>query len=107
MERIRRVCPGDEERLAYVQTESWKSAFREIVPAEILAECTELEPARAMYRRLLSEGFGNGYLLELDGKAHCIAWWSEARDEDDGRLRGADLYPTRFRKTGAGATAAQ
>ena len=82
MERIRRVCPGDEERLAYVQTESWKSAFREIVPAEILAECTELEPARAMYRRLLSEGFGNGYLLELDGKAHCIAWWSEARDED-------------------------
>ena len=52
MERIRRVCPGDEERLAYVQTESWKSAFREIVPAEILAECTELEPARAMYRRL-------------------------------------------------------
>ena len=44
MERIRRVCPGDEERLAYVQTESWKAAFREIVPAEILAKCTELEP---------------------------------------------------------------
>lgn len=82
MERIRRVCPGDEERLAYVQTESWKAAFREIVPAEILAKCTELEPARAMYRHLLNERFGNGYLLELDSKAHCIAWWSEARDED-------------------------
>ena len=82
MERIRRVCPGDEDRLAYVQTESWKAAFREIVPAEILAECTELEPARAMYRRLLNDDFGNGYLLELDSKAHCIAWWSEARDED-------------------------
>ena len=82
MERIRRVCPGDEERLAYVQTESWKAAFREIVPAEILAKCTELEPARAMYRHLLNERFGNGYLLELDSKAHCIAWWSEARDVD-------------------------
>ena len=82
MEQIRTVRPGDEERLAYVQTESWKAAFREIVPAEILAECTALEPAIAMYRRLLNERFGNGYLLELDGKAHCIAWWSEARDED-------------------------
>ena len=82
MERTRRVCPGAEERLAYVQTESWKAAFREIVPAEILAKCTELEPARAMYRHLLNERFGNGYLLELDSKAHCIAWWSEARDED-------------------------
>ena len=82
MEQIRTVRPGDEERLAYVQTESWKAAFREIVPAEILAECTALEPAIAMYRRLLNERFGNGYLLELDGKAHCIAWWSEARDKD-------------------------
>ena len=82
MECIRHVCPGDEECLAYVQTESWKAAFREIVPAEILVECTAFEPAVAMYRRLLSEGFGNGYLLELDGKAHCIAWWSEARDAD-------------------------
>lgn len=82
MEQIRTVRPGDEERLAYVQTESWKAAFQEIVPAEILAECTALEPAIAMYRRLLNERFGNGYLLELDGKAHCIAWWSEARDKD-------------------------
>ena len=82
MEQIRTVRPGDEERLAYVQTESWKAAFREIVLAEILAECTALEPAIAMYRRLLNERFGNGYLLDLDGKAHCIAWWSEARDED-------------------------
>ena len=73
MERIRHVCPGDEECLAYVQTESWKAAFREIVPAEILVECTAFEPAVAMYRRLLSEGFGNGYLLEPDGKAHCNA----------------------------------
>ena len=25
-------------------------------------------------------GFWNGYLMELDGKPHCIAWWSAARD---------------------------
>ena len=34
MEQIRTVRPGDEERLAYVQTESWKAAFREIVQHE-------------------------------------------------------------------------
>ena len=80
MEQIRNVRPGDEDSLAYVQTESWKAAFREIVPADILAECTALESTAAMYRRILDEGFGNGYLMELDGKPHCIAWWSAARD---------------------------
>jgi GNAT superfamily N-acetyltransferase len=80
MEQIRNVRPGDEDSLAYVQTESWKAAFREIVPADILAECTALESTAAIYRRILDEGFGNGYLMELDGKPHCIAWWSVARD---------------------------
>lgn len=80
MEQIRNVRPGDEDSLAYVQTESWKAAFREIVPADILAECTALESTAAMYRRILAERFGNGYLMELDGKPHCIAWWSVARD---------------------------
>ena len=48
MEQIRNARPGD----AYVQTESWKAAFREIVPADILAECTALESTAAMYRRI-------------------------------------------------------
>ena len=61
MEQIRNVRPGDEDSLAYVQTESWKAAFREIVPADILAECTALESTAAIYRRILDEGFGNGY----------------------------------------------
>ena len=32
---IRRVKAGDEEILAYIQTESWKEAFKEIVPADL------------------------------------------------------------------------
>ena len=35
-----------------------------------------------MYRRLLVAGKGHGYILELDGKPHCIAWWDAARDAD-------------------------
>lgn len=80
--QIRKVRAGDERALAYVQTESWKAAFKEIVPADLLSKCTQLERATAMYKRLLAEQKGNGYMLELDGKPHCIAWWDAARDAD-------------------------
>ena len=56
---IRRVKAGDENSLAYVQTESWKEAFREIVPADILSQCTEIERAAEMYKMLLAENKGN------------------------------------------------
>ncbi len=79
---IRRVQPGDEHTLAYIQTESWKAAFRSILAPDVLARCTEIGRAEDMYRRLLAENKGNGYLLFLDGAPHCIAWWDAARDAD-------------------------
>ena len=82
MVHIRRAQSGDEETLARIQTESWKAAFAGIVPAELLAQCTNVERAEKMYARLLAERRGNGYILELGGKAHCIAWWDAAKDDD-------------------------
>ena len=82
MVQIRRAQNGDDETLARIQTESWKAAFTGIVPAELLTQCTSLERAGKMYARLLSERRGNGYILELDGKVHCIAWWDAAKSED-------------------------
>lgn len=79
---IRKVKSGDESVLAYIQTESWKVAFQNILPADTLERCTEINHATAMYKRLLDDNIGNGYILELDGKAHCIAYWDKARDED-------------------------
>lgn len=79
---IRRAESGDEACLAHVQTESWKAAFAGIVPAELLTQCTSIERAEKMYARLLAEQQGNGYILELDGKPHCVAWWDAAREED-------------------------
>lgn len=90
--QIRKVRAGDEQALAYVQTESWKAAFKEIVPADLLSKCTQLERATAMYKRLLAEQKGNGYMLELDGKPHCIAWWDAARDADMAGVCRANLY---------------
>ncbi len=77
---IRKVKQGDASDLAYIQTESWKAAFAGILEAETLTKCTNIERATAMYQRLLDENKGNGYLLTVDGKPHCIAYWDAARD---------------------------
>ena len=79
---IEPVKPGDETTLAYIQTESWKAGFRDILDAETLAQYTQIDRATAMYRRLLEAGIGHGYLLKADGQPHCLAWWDAARDED-------------------------
>lgn len=52
------------------------------MPADILLKCTEIESATTMYKNLLDENKGNGYILELDGKPHCIAWWDATREKD-------------------------
>ncbi len=79
---IRRAESGDEACLAHVQTESWKAAFAGIVPEELLTQCTSIERAEKMYAQLLAEQRGNGYILELDGKPHCVAWWWDAAREE-------------------------
>ena len=77
---IRKVKQGDADTLAYIQTESWKAAFKGIIDADMLDKCTNIDKARLMYQRLLDENKGNGYLLTVDNKLHCIAYWDETRD---------------------------
>ena len=77
---IERVKLGDEAALAHIQTTSWKEAFKHILSPEALERATGMERATAMYRRLLEQHIGNGYLLRVDGKPHCIAWWDATRE---------------------------
>ena len=79
---IERVSLGDEATLAYIQTESWKAAFKDILREELLQSCTQLDKATKMYRRLLEQKIGNGYLLKVEGEPHCIAWWDATRETD-------------------------
>lgn len=79
---INKVSLGDEETLAYIQTESWKHAFKEIIKEDDLIACTNINDAKGMYRRLLENNIGRGYILKADGKPQCIAWWDKSRDED-------------------------
>lgn len=80
--QIRCVRQGDEQTLAYIQTESWKVAFHDILEPEILTRCTDIDKATLMYKRLLTDNIGNGYLLEAEGTPHCIAWWDDCREAD-------------------------
>ncbi len=79
---IRRAQPGDAPTLAHIQTASWKAAFCGILSDADLERCTSLDRATAMYSRLLAGNIGNGYIGEIDGHPHCIAWWDKARDPD-------------------------
>lgn len=81
-EPIRRVKLGDEMTLAYIQNESWKEAFKDILDPETLKKCTNFDKSTAMYRRLLEQNIGNGYLMKVEGKPHCIAWWDATREKD-------------------------
>ena len=42
MVQIRRAQAGDEETLARIQAKNWRAAFADIVPAELLTQCTNL-----------------------------------------------------------------
>ena len=79
---IEHVKLGDAATLAFIQTESWKAGFKDILSESILARYTQIDKTTAMYQHLLEHKIGNGYLLKVQGNPHCIAWWSAARDED-------------------------
>ncbi|MBE6897196.1 MAG: GNAT family N-acetyltransferase [Ruminococcaceae bacterium] len=79
---IERAKLGDEAVLAYIQTESWKAGFKDILNAETLQRSTQIDKATMMYRRILEQNIGNGYLLKVDGEPHCIAWWDTTRGND-------------------------
>lgn len=79
---IRKVRQDDAVTLAYIQTTSWKVAFKNIIGDDDLKRLTNLDRVTAMYSRLLNENKGNGYIGELDGKPHCIAYWDRARDAE-------------------------
>ena len=79
---IRKAKLGDEKTLAYIQTESWKSAFANIISAENMKRCTNIAKAEAMYESVLKSGYAEMSILEIDSKPHCIAAWSKARNSE-------------------------
>lgn len=80
--KIRKTRNGDEKTLAYIQTESWKSAFAGIISAGDLNKYTDITKAESMYENVLESRYAEISILEIDGKPHCIAAWSKARNPE-------------------------
>ena len=78
--KIRKAKIGDEKILAFIQTESWKNAFKDIISETDLEKYTNITKAEEMYSRVLKENYAENFILEIDGKPHCIAAWSKARN---------------------------
>ncbi len=79
---IRRVKIDDANTLALIQTESWKSAFKEILSKEDLEKYTDINSAINLYNKLLKENIANGFILTINEIPHCMAYWDKSRDEE-------------------------
>lgn len=88
---LRSARPGDERLCAQVQTASWRAAFRDILPAEVLEGLTEPSRAEAMYHRVLAQDAFHGMLLLLNDTPHGIAFWSRCRAPAPGQEDAAEL----------------
>ena len=80
--KIRKAKTGDEKILAFIQTESWKNSFKGIISETDLEKYTNITKAEEMYSRVLKEKYAENFILEIDGKPHCIAAWSKARNSE-------------------------
>lgn len=76
---LREATQDDAQALAYIQTESWKSAFRGILSDEDLSRRTDVQKTEAMYERVLSNPAMHFTVETVDEKPHCIAVWSRSR----------------------------
>ena len=77
--RIREAVSGDEKVLAYIQTESWKAAFADILPPDDLERSTNIEKATQMYQRILQSGLCSIAISFVEDTPHCIAAWGKNR----------------------------
>lgn len=74
---------GDELILARIQTESWRSAFHEILSPEDLIRYTDVAQAEAMYRHVLSKQLARIVIASIGKTPHAIAAWGQNRDNMD------------------------
>ena len=72
----------DAPTLAYIQTESWKVGFKDILSPDALEKSCDLSRVTSMYKKLLEQNIGFGYILKINGKPHCIAYWNSSREKD-------------------------
>lgn len=98
---IRRARKGDSKTLAFIQVESWKEAYSDIIPKEHLKKFLDVDYVTSIYEKLLINNKGNGYIMNVDGNSHCIAYWDKARNSsvaDTAEIICIHSLPSNWRK---------
>lgn len=80
---IRKAEIGDAKTLAYIQTQSWKDAFGQIISSKDLEEYSNFDKAKDMYQMLLDKNIANGYILSIDETPYCTAYWDKVRELEE------------------------
>ena len=77
---IRHAGIDDATIIADVICDSWRSAYRDIIPPEVLARYTDVFARRCFFERLLASGVDN-FIIALDGENPCgICSYRSSRD---------------------------
>ena len=80
---LRPVRPGDEEALARIYCGSWRSGFAGMITDEVMNRYADYDRVRDRYTAILKDmGSRRGYLISVDGKPHCMAFWDVSREAD-------------------------
>lgn len=78
---IRHAVSGDENILAEIHVESWRSAFAQILSPQTLNACTDKKAITSMYARVLQQDMAKGWILFVDAIPHCMAFWGACRED--------------------------
>jgi ribosomal protein S18 acetylase RimI-like enzyme len=99
---IRRATPDDADAIAKIHVDSWRSAYRDLVPEAYLDKLDY--GRRAQYlKNSLTEKSEEAYLWEQDGKVFGFLTLAQCRDADvdqktTGEICGIYLDPENWRK---------
>jgi ribosomal protein S18 acetylase RimI-like enzyme len=99
---LRRAIPDDATALAHVHVDSWRAAYRGLVPDEFLDSLDYCQRS-LRFRESLATGSGETYLAEKDGEPFGILTVGACRDADldrvtAGEIWGIYLAPQHWRK---------
>lgn len=77
---IRKAQVGDEKSLAQLQVLSWKAAYQDLLLTSDLQKYLDVSYVESIYKKILDNNKGVGFIMRVGDKDHCLAFWDKARN---------------------------
>jgi ribosomal protein S18 acetylase RimI-like enzyme len=90
--RIRRAGPSDAGGIARVHVSAWQTAYRGLLPDDLLDSLSVEDSARRWQERLLTGSWGQFLVLEWEDRIVGFASCGPTRDEDLVPLEVGEIY---------------